>query len=139
MTNLVLERTRFSKTFALLHFAFLLGVLAGKPSELYSYPASKESEFTMSSWSAAGVDMIGARSFHLSYEHPLVQALMFLDIPTLLLTGVLILWPLSYFVHPVVTSYAAAVVWLLVGTGQWYLIGRSIDRWRDNRRARRAV
>jgi hypothetical protein len=128
--RIYLAKRRIGVLLSALHFAFLLGVLAGKSAEFYGMRSSEVDSLTFSSWGAAGTDMIAARAFHFAYEHFLVQLLMLIDVPALLIGGLLVLVPLEPFIHPVVNSYLAAALWLGLGSLQWFLLGARVDAWR---------
>ena len=122
-----MRRPSLAMVLAALHCAFLLGVLAGKP--FTPYPAASEEEEIMSlnPWKLGG-EMVAARSFHHAYESFPVQVLTFVYIPAMLVSGLtvdLLAWK---FLHRFHASYVHAASWLLLGSLQWFVIGRMIER-----------
>jgi len=70
---------------ATLHFAFLLGVIAGKP--FVPYPGEPlPNEMSFNEWHVVG-DMVAARYFHHTYENILVQTVTIIDLPALAVGG----------------------------------------------------
>ena len=80
--------------------------------------------------SVKGADwsILAGRPFHLTYEPGIVKALIFADIPAMLLAGTsdLIVSPLTRLVHigTYEASYIAAAEIFVAGTLQWLAIGR---------------
>ena len=122
-----LRRPSFAMFLAALHFAFLLGVLAGKPFTPYPTAAEENEIMSLNPWKLFG-DMVAARYFHHAYESFPVQVLTIVDIPAQLVGGLtvdLLAWKL---LHRFYASYVHAASWLLLGSLQWFLIGRMIER-----------
>ncbi len=80
--------------------------------------------------SVEGADwsILEGRSFHLTYEPGIVKALIFADIPAMLLAGTsdLIVSPLIRLarIGTYEASYVAAAEIFIAGTVQWLVIGR---------------
>jgi hypothetical protein len=108
---------------AALHAGYLLGVLASKPYEPYPGP-QPPGQMSFSAWHVFGT-MIAGRYFH--HEPLLTDIVMIADLPALI-PGWLVVFALESFIHPVASSYAAAAVWILGGSLQWYLIGLALAR-----------
>ena len=72
--------------------------------------------------------ILAGRPFHLTYEPGIVKALMFADIPAMLLAGTsdLIVFPLTRLAHigTYEASYITAAEIFIAGTLQWLVIGR---------------
>jgi hypothetical protein len=118
--------------FAVGHFLFLLGILAGKPFVPYVEHAS-----STEAWHSTD-DMVAARHFHYADENALVRIVAVVDFPALLLGSVTATLAAEQFLSPFHTSYVDAASWLLLGSAEWFLFGHLLDRLKSRPRGRPA-
>jgi hypothetical protein len=118
---------------AIFHAVLLAGLIwAKEPLPPYDPCFVADKPFP-SAWEGnlAGVSVIAGRSFHLSYETPLLQFLMIADIPGELLglLATMLLWlPLQAVeLSNQTLSYLAGLHWLIFGSLQWWLIGSLLE------------
>jgi hypothetical protein len=116
-------------SFALLHALALSYLIYSK--ELLPPPRpcelSSPDQICLDPWDGfASVIIVAGRSFHLSYETPVLQFLMLADLPAQL-AG--LLWtythlgPFILILSKPMISYLVGMNWLIFGSVQWGLIG----------------
>jgi hypothetical protein len=81
-------------------------------------------------WGGAGVEMIAARSFHLNDETLVTKLLMIVDVPAMLAGALLLSRAAVAALSAEAQSYAAAIVWLGLGSVQWWIVGTVVARLR---------
>ena len=132
---------------ACVHAAILLAVLFSKPAlpaHLRSGTSSPSQQISHTGdrlyfdpRTIAGASVIANRAFHYEYESWLFKTLTLLDLPAILLCGLLPdpAWAKVAFSEEV-ASYWPAAAWFIAGSAQWWACGALIEG-RRRRRARR--
>src|SRR5262245_39515026 len=116
-------RSSFAWLFVCLHASWFLLAVANMS------PPSRDLASILDSgvWSSAA--LLAGRPFHFTYESMFLKALLLLDLPALLIAGVVlapirVLFPsLGHYVD----SYFAAGEWLLAGSLQWLVLGAFLE------------
>ena len=113
---------------ALIHAAAVVGALLAKePLPPPSNEACPEGAVCIDDWSFAGESIIAARPFHWHYETVGVKFLLATDLPVIVASGVL-LAPTLPHMDRLAASYLHAALWIVVGSLQWWVIGRAFVR-----------
>ena len=114
--------SRIGQLLAVIHLSLVVYDLAQKPGR------TSFADCTPSSWYSTG-SIFAGRYFHATYESLLLMVLVFLDLPAILFSAI-ILNPF-YYIYPNICVYTAswidAVVVLLCASVQWLIIGYGIE------------
>jgi hypothetical protein len=124
----------FGLVLAGVHAVVLIALIASKDPLPHAPPCAVNTD-CLDYWQFASTSLIAGRSFHLSYETPLIQFLMVADLPGVLAGSIALLIPklllMSIAVEAI--SYLDAFAWILFGSGQWWSIGGYLHRLRSGR------